>query len=377
MIYIVSILFLFILLYIPKTDYYLPRWRVVCLLGVLCLSFLISEKSSLTIGILCAYIMGSSLFHWFDIDKTHPCTSQYVGLEFKMEDGKKMVTTVLSNWVYFREIANCYLFFSLCCAIFLTIPDGILFNMDILAMLLLPIGIVTTVFYRHVPFIDKNHGAFVYGFGGNPSVNATLMANLSMFLFIDFERFMWLKIAILVCTFISILRTKAAAGVAALLAGVLTYVSIEVSYWIFLSASILALPAFLFLKKSQFLSMSGREIIWNLTIKSLIKTRPLFGLGLGSFYYILPAVQIKNRIVPKGKGFTWAHNDFLQFIAEGGLIGGVILFFAIFDILSNSITNTAALSFFMCYFVNALINFPSHMAPDCLIATIWMRIIYQ
>ncbi|MCY7388510.1 MAG: O-antigen ligase family protein, partial [Burkholderiales bacterium] len=54
----------------------------------------------------------------------------------------------------------------------------------------------------------------------------------------------------------------------------------------------------------------------------LIADYPLFGAGPGSWYVSFP----RYRGGDLSHFFDYAHNDFVQFVAESGLIGGVILF---------------------------------------------------
>ena len=55
---------------------------------------------------------------------------------------------------------------------------------------------------------------------------------------------------------------------------------------------------------------------------NLIKDYPVVGAGPGSWYVVFP----RYRGGDLSNFFDYAHNDFVQFVAESGLIGGAMLF---------------------------------------------------
>ncbi len=65
----------------------------------------------------------------------------------------------------------------------------------------------------------------------------------------------------------------------------------------------------------------ARQEIWRDTI-DLIKERPVFGSGLGSYAHVYPSVQTTflTRLVDH------AHNDYLEITSEWGLLGAILLF---------------------------------------------------
>ena len=83
----------------------------------------------------------------------------------------------------------------------------------------------------------------------------------------------------------------------------------------------------LFTADALSVSYEGRYSIW-LTTLEMIKTAPLFGVGLGNYKWnYLDALSISREIYPLRPRYTfWAHNEYLQWIAETGAIGGILFF---------------------------------------------------
>lgn len=72
----------------------------------------------------------------------------------------------------------------------------------------------------------------------------------------------------------------------------------------------------------------GRWAIWKDTV-ALIGQHPVWGVGLGVFELAVTSVQISylNRFI------NYAHNDYLQLIAEVGFLGAALLFVPVFWVL--------------------------------------------
>ena len=62
-----------------------------------------------------------------------------------------------------------------------------------------------------------------------------------------------------------------------------------------------------------------RLVVWGSTL-DIIRDHRIFGVGLGAFESIYPAYSYGNAIT-----LVRAHNDFLQTVAELGLVGGVLI----------------------------------------------------
>lgn len=89
-------------------------------------------------------------------------------------------------------------------------------------------------------------------------------------------------------------------------------------------------------------SINGRLLIWKTTLE-MIKDKPLFGLGIGTFkmsYLVYQAEYLKinpSHIKYSGKAEE-AHNEYLQMGAELGIVG-VYIFLGIFYIFYSLVLN--------------------------------------
>ena len=83
--------------------------------------------------------------------------------------------------------------------------------------------------------------------------------------------------------------------------------------------------------KAEILSryFGGRLPIWQGTTQ-MIKDYPVFGTGLGAFNYVFPKYKPVNVM---WKHYTYAHSDFLELLAETGIIFFLIsVFFGIYTV---------------------------------------------
>jgi O-antigen ligase len=88
--------------------------------------------------------------------------------------------------------------------------------------------------------------------------------------------------------------------------------------------------------------VSGRWPIWRGAF-GMFAAHPLIGNGWGTFQSLLPAY----RVEPNGFYYTHAHNDYLEILAEGGIVGFAIaavllVMFArrLTDVLATSLSHT-------------------------------------
>ncbi|MDP8248115.1 MAG: O-antigen ligase family protein [Candidatus Tritonobacter lacicola] len=80
-------------------------------------------------------------------------------------------------------------------------------------------------------------------------------------------------------------------------------------------------------------SAGGRWIIWKASL-GLVKEYPIFGCGLGAFVSVFPVVQpaiISNAI------YDHAHNDYLEFLVEFGIVGLVCLIWILVLIVRKAV----------------------------------------
>jgi O-antigen ligase len=88
--------------------------------------------------------------------------------------------------------------------------------------------------------------------------------------------------------------------------------------------------------------VSGRLPIWRAAL-GMFAAHPVIGNGWGTFQSLLPAY----RIEPNGFYYTHAHNDYLEVLAEGGVVGFaiVVILLAMFarrltEVLATSLSHT-------------------------------------
>jgi len=74
----------------------------------------------------------------------------------------------------------------------------------------------------------------------------------------------------------------------------------------------------------------SRATMWNETIK-IIRDHPILGTGLGTYHTVYPSYATTENLF----GLDYAHNDYLQILADGGAVGGVIAAWFIIVIFSN------------------------------------------
>lgn len=70
---------------------------------------------------------------------------------------------------------------------------------------------------------------------------------------------------------------------------------------------------------------TGRAHFWGVTV-DIIKTHPLIGIGLGAFGVVYTGYDSRNGMYR----LEQAHNDYLQVLSDGGIVGAVLgLFFLV------------------------------------------------
>lgn len=81
------------------------------------------------------------------------------------------------------------------------------------------------------------------------------------------------------------------------------------------------------------LLQEGRPLYWS-NVSTIIGDFPLFGIGLGSFASFYPAYE-KDVELDYGR-LSHAHNDYLEYFSELGLVGGILLIGGILFMTVNS-----------------------------------------
>jgi|GEM_PF-822337 len=116
-------------------------------------------------------------------------------------------------------------------------------------------------------------------------------------------------------------------------------------------------------------SSHARLQIWEASLKMALE-HPLIGTGWGTFGYFYPAFRLP---IEKGSAGFFAHNDYLQYASEGGLIATFILL-GILGLLSfklkalvnrtdgTSFESVALLLGVLALFIHAIVNFIFYFA---------------
>jgi len=64
----------------------------------------------------------------------------------------------------------------------------------------------------------------------------------------------------------------------------------------------------------------GRMAVWRKTV-DIVRDFPVLGTGVGTFQFVFP----RYREATTTAFYDYAHSDYLQVLAEGGVIGGALL----------------------------------------------------
>jgi len=115
--------------------------------------------------------------------------------------------------------------------------------------------------------------------------------------------------------------------------GLLTFLAVATCYGLWIGVGPV-LARFEEARQTNYFSLEGRVSLWKDTL-GLIRDYPLTGIGLGTFGIGFRHYQtslIKFYIVDH------AHNDYLEFAAETGLLGAALLFLPILYLLGKMIT---------------------------------------
>ncbi len=115
------------------------------------------------------------------------------------------------------------------------------------------------------------------------------------------------------------------------LLGVLGFLAVVVGYslWIGLGP---VLDRFERITDPEYLTFEGRISIWSDTLR-LIGDFPLLGAGLGNFEVVYR--QYQTTLV--NKAVEHAHNDYLEFAADTGIVGAALVFIPIFYLIIRMI----------------------------------------
>lgn len=349
----IYLLFLLVLLSLSlDSDYYRPKWLFVyAIAGIICCVNLIDI--SIFLSIFMGYLLCSSFYPAFVAHFTHKPT-------YNVQSAFQMTQTYLAT---------------IAISLILLLMRG----KDLVTIIqwlpvLTIIGSIWTLITPKIMCKRKGYPVKIYGFGANPSVDATLLSLLSSLSLLYPTK---LTMVSLVIVYIAIIRTKAAIGLGGFCAAMLVF---------FFPISVFTLPVLalvlyiIYRKNPKFFSLSGRKEIYSFIIKETkLMWNPLFGIGLGCFRYVFPVIQKQRNVtlVTERMFFLWAHSDVLEFVVSCGIVGCIIFSFLFREVLTLSIHNRGALAFIACWIVNSCGNFNNHLAPDTVISSLFLSVVYS
>jgi O-antigen ligase len=116
-------------------------------------------------------------------------------------------------------------------------------------------------------------------------------------------------------------------------------------------------------------SVSARFTIWGLGLREFLASDMLLGWGLGGWSRIVPRLQAEHGVLLHTGQYLNAHNEYVQWLCETGLVGVVLLagwgwrHRAMFwhTVLGGAVVALA---------VNACTFFPLHMSGTALLAIV-------
>lgn len=201
----------------------------------------------------------------------------------------------------------------------------------------------------------------VAGFIGNPTLTAPFTAMIVPICL--FRKNYWQAS---LCALGSILPNSQIAWFA-LIVGVSAYFAMRGPTWFFGILSGLVLASIMFFAITARLdgfktTFNDHERLrhWNRIVHTLNKpmvegdkkSYPLTGKGIGSFKYIYRA---QNADIGSPNRFFQAHNEYLQFVNECGLIGGFLMVMAIIKTIKDNISWRKIMTFGECAYKRSLL----------------------
>jgi O-antigen ligase len=132
-------------------------------------------------------------------------------------------------------------------------------------------------------------------------------------------------------------------------------------------------------------SSNARLLIWQSTIKMALD-KPFYGTGWGTFGSIYPAYRLQTENTTSG---FYAHNDYLQYAAEGGLPGFILLLALLVCLIlqlkrtkkfvfeDSGFESASLLLAVLAIFLHAVVNFIFYFAFFNIIAGIYLARISQ
>jgi hypothetical protein len=353
---VICCLFLFFLAFLPRSDFHFPKWFLFTVLsaGFLCYQ---AATVSVTFALMMFYLMAVASF-WgrayfpkkIDLDKHVDCLHSLMGM---------FSCLIIFNYFPMRWFLFCV--------------DAI------------PVALVLNCLYGYLPaktrtvssaFEGQTH--IIDGIGSNTSHNATLSSILcDLYLSTSpllIGAFISIASVALIC-----IRTQGIAGSLALMVSGFLWAISVLGAWSLIIPAVFA--AFVWPNRKKHFNPSGRDVIWKNTLyfwKLLWKHRRhyvIFGIGQGAYRTLYPRFEQITKKDWKGQRMAWAHNDFLQFFMEAGLIGCALgIAFAVAIACSVGYSDLIFLSAFC---ISMIFNAPLRFANECFVATMFLKLIFS
>lgn len=338
--------------FIPKTDYYRPKWLLLIFSTIIYVCFQIYKLSPF--AALFAFYCWANAFYCGNIKHvTH-------GRSFNFQSA------------YESNLAIAFGLSVVSMALWL--PREFLFDLAQYMPGFITLSALCCLILPKVQLKNKAYPIPIYGFGANPSVDSTFMSLMCGYMLINpppyYQAYLLMGLGVLI-------RNKAATGFGSFIAMLIVYY-LPQSLW---AIPFLLLATFIAYKKNpKFFALNGRKEIYAFAYEALRPYwKPLVGIGIGMTGYIYPVAQIqmKRTLVTKGVYFIWLHNDYLTLLLEGGIIAVVLALFFFGHLGFASWESRGLLAFFVCYLANCGANFPSHLAPDSLLFAFASRLAFD
>jgi O-antigen ligase len=129
----------------------------------------------------------------------------------------------------------------------------------------------------------------------------------------------------------------------------------------------------------------GRPNVWANTL-GIARDFPLFGSGLGTFDAVYPAYELRNL----DRHYSHAHNDYLEYLAEIGFIGMLLLMGGILFLLYTTFRvwrerkNPEVKGLVMggivaviCMLIHSIADFNLHIPANMLLFTAVLTLVYN
>ncbi len=209
-----------------------------------------------------------------------------------------------------------------------------------------------------------SHNNPIVGFLGNPTQLSAFLAMLCPILFIDNNRESFLTFVLLILILIFTGTTKGNPSISGfvVLFFLSAYFGFSVNKNFFIFTGVISLIGILMcFIDNRFLDFSGRQLYLKEWIP-LFKDNFIAGRGFG--------FVSEHSSVMKTPAFKHLHNEYLQYLLEGGAVGFVLIINLIKEFLSikpNGKEQIVLKSIVIGFLVSCFFNYPSHL---------WMVSIY-